>query len=45
VSQPNRKKEYYKSYLPKNEEIGGIFVFSVAELFSKFKIKINIKKL
>jgi hypothetical protein len=25
---PNRKKGFYTSHLPKNEEIGGIFVFS-----------------
>ncbi len=28
----NRKKGFYKSHLPKNEEIGGIFVFSDSEL-------------
>jgi hypothetical protein len=42
---PNRKKGFYTSRLPKNEKIGGIFVFSGSELFKLFsKIKnLNLK--
>ncbi len=33
----NRKKGFYTCRLPKNEEIGGIFVFSGSELYTLFK--------
>jgi hypothetical protein len=38
----NRKKAFHTSRLPKNEEIGGIFVFSGSEFFSRIKNK-NVK--
>jgi hypothetical protein len=33
----NGKKGFYTSSLPKNEEIGDIFVLSASELFSKIQ--------
>jgi hypothetical protein len=45
----NRKKGFHESRLPKNEEIGSIFVVRGSEVktlnsFQKFKIKIKKSK-
>jgi hypothetical protein len=37
----NRKKGFHTSCLPKNEEIGDIFVFSGSELHTLFKNSIS----